>query len=95
MTRHPVVRLVAQAIVAGAVGSLFTNGAWLIITGHPAPFLASLLMAETVTSAWGLVQAIRFRRKWQAVLASYNRPALGEGIDIPGWPPADDKDNDR
>lgn len=31
----------------------------------------------------------RFRRKWQGVLDSYDRPAFGEGTDTPGRPPAD------
>jgi hypothetical protein len=37
------------------------------------------------------VQAYRLNRDWQRVMASYNLPALGEGIDIPHRPPVEEE----
>jgi hypothetical protein len=91
MIRHPFLRLLGQAFLSGVAGAAVVNGVWLAATGEPPSLMTALLGAEAVTTAWSLVQAARFRRKWQAVLASYNRPALGEGIDIPGRPPLDEE----
>jgi hypothetical protein len=81
-----------ESFAAGAVAGLVANVAWFLATGDLPSLLTAVIAAQVVTSLWGAGQALRFRRKWQAVLASYNRPALGEGIDIPGRPPLDDED---
>ncbi|MFE2967535.1 hypothetical protein ACFXKC_28455 [Streptomyces sp. NPDC059340] len=91
MKRHPFLRLLAQAALSGAAGAAVVNAVWFVATGETPPLMVALLGAEAVTTAWSLVQAARFRRKWQTVLASYNQPALGEGIDIPHRPPTDEE----
>lgn len=88
MRRHPLLRLVVESFAAGAAAAAFVNGVWLVATGGTPSLLTTLLLGEAVTTVWSLVQAARFRRKWQKVLASYHLPALGEGIDIPNRPPA-------
>lgn len=95
MTRRPFLRLLSEAFLSGIAGAAVVNAVWLAATGEPPSLLTALLGVEAVTTVWSLVQAFRFRRKWQQVLASYQLPALGEGIDIPGRPPADDEENDR
>ncbi len=87
MKRHPFLRMAVEGFATGAAGAAVANGAWLFTTGHSASLFTMLLLSEAVTTAWGIGQAVRFRRKWLAVLASYNAPALGEGIDIPHRPP--------
>ncbi|MFE7115005.1 hypothetical protein ACFU99_06215 [Streptomyces sp. NPDC057654] len=95
MTRFPLLRLLAQAFLSGVVGALVVTGIWLVaVGGIPSP-ITGLVCAQLVTTAWSLVQAARFRRKWQTVLASYNQPALGKGIDIPHRPPADNEEGSR
>ncbi|MEU7156111.1 hypothetical protein AB0A98_06655 [Streptomyces chrestomyceticus] len=93
MTRFPPLRLLAQAFMSGVAGALAVTGTWLVAAGETPSPMTSLLCAQLVTTAWSLVQAVRFRRRWQAVLASYNKPALGEGIDIPHRPPADNEES--
>ncbi|MEW1629690.1 hypothetical protein AB0387_20170 [Streptomyces sp. NPDC089173] len=91
MTRFPLFRLLAQAFLSGMAGALVVTGIWFVAAGETPSPMASLVCAQFVTTAWSLFQAARFRRKWQAVLASYNKPALGEGLDIPHRPPADNE----
>lgn len=95
MTRFPLLRLLAQAFLSGMAGALVVTGIWLVAAGEtPSPMvgLVGLVCAQLVTTAWSLIQAARFRRKRQAVLVSYNKPALSEGIDIPHRPPADNEE---
>ncbi|MFF4791919.1 hypothetical protein ACFY2M_19620 [Streptomyces sp. NPDC001276] len=87
MKGFPYLRLAAESFLAGAAGAVFVNGVWLLATGGYPSLLTTLLLSELVTTAWSIGQAARFRRKWQTVLASYELPALGEGIDIPNRPP--------
>lgn len=91
-TRMQYLKAAIESALAGAVAGAAVNAAWFLITGRFPSLLTSLIAADIVTTLWGAGQAIRFRRKWQAVLASYNRPALGEGIDTPHRPPLDDED---
>jgi hypothetical protein len=83
--------LIVQAVLSGASAALVVQGVWLIAVGHPASFLTVFVVGEIATTVWSLWQAARFRRRWQALLAAYRQPALGEGIDIPHRPPADDE----
>jgi hypothetical protein len=90
-TRLQFLKAAAQSLAAGFAAGLVTNALWFAATGHTPSLLVGLLAADAVTAVYGAAQAIRFRRKWQQVLASYNLPALGEGIEIPHRPPADDE----
>lgn len=95
MKRLPYLRIAVESLAAGAASALFVNAVWLTVTGgYPSP-LTTLLLSEAVTAAWSIGQAARFRRKWQSVLASYDLPALGEGIDTPHRPPLNDGEGDR
>lgn len=79
-----------RAAAAGVITSVIVNIFWLTVYGHQ-PSLSTLLIAsQSLMIVWAMVEAARFRRKWRAVVASYERPALGEGIDIPNRPPLDD-----
>ncbi|KOT57088.1 MULTISPECIES: hypothetical protein [Streptomyces] len=95
MTCSPRLRLLAQAFLSGVAGALVVTSIWLVAAGETPSPMTGLVCAQLVTTAWSLVQAARFRRKWQVVLASYNEPALGEGIDIPHRPPADNEEGSR
>lgn len=90
--RPPYLVIAFHSFLAGALAALAVNAVWFVVTGGLPSVLVSILAADTVVAAWSIGQAARFRRKWQAVLDSYERPALGEGIDIPGRPPVDDED---
>ena len=81
-----------HSVLAGAVAAAAVNGVWFAVTGSLPSLVTSLITVEAVTTVWSIGQAARFRRKWLTVLASYDRPALGEGIDIPHRPPVDDED---
>lgn len=89
-TRLQFLKAAVQSVAAGFAAGLVANALWLTFTGHTPSLLVSLLAADVVTALYGAGQAIRFHRKWQQVLASYNQPALGEGIEIPHRPPADE-----
>lgn len=93
--RRPLLRMITEAFLSGTAGALIVALLWFSATGEPPSMLTTLLGAEAVTTAWSIAQAVRFRRKWQTVLASYNQPALGEGIDIPHRPPTDDEGTAR
>ncbi|MFJ5071275.1 hypothetical protein ACIQC7_33140 [Kitasatospora sp. NPDC088556] len=93
MTRFSPLRLLAQAFLSGVAGTLAVTGIWFAAAGETPSPMTGLVCAQIMTTAWSLVQAVRFRRKWQAVLDSYNKPALGEGVDIPHRPPADNEED--
>jgi len=81
-----------HSFLAGAVAAAAVNAVWFAATGGFPSVLISIVAADTVVAVWSVGQAARFRRKWQAVLDAYERPALGEGIDTPHRPPLDDED---
>lgn len=81
-----------HSFLAGAVAAAAVNAVWFAVTGRLPSVLVSIVAADTVVAVWSVGQAARFRRKWQAVLNAYERPALGDGIDIPHRPPVDDED---
>lgn len=91
-TRPPYLIVALHSALAGAVAGLAVNAVWFAVTGSLPSLLTTLIALEAVTTVWSIGQAARFRRKWQAVLDAYERPALGEGIDTPGRPPVDDED---
>ncbi len=91
-TRLQFLKVLAESFAAGAAAALVVTPVWYAATGELPSTLTTLIAAEIVTAAWGAGQAIRFRRKWQSVLDAYQRPALGEGIDIPHRPPVEDED---
>jgi hypothetical protein len=96
MSARPSYLVIAfHSFLAGAVAAALVNAVWYVVTGSFPSVLVSIVAADTVVAAWSIVQAARFRRKWQAVVDAYERPALGEGIDIPHRPPAEDEDGAR
>jgi len=84
-------KVAAESFAAGVAAGAMVNGLWYLVTGTQPSMLTSLIAADVVAALWAVVRAVRFRRKWKSVLTSYQRPALGEGIDIPHRPPADDQ----
>lgn len=90
--RPPYLVIAFHSFLAGALAAAIVNAVWFVVTGDFPSVLVSVLAADTVIAVWSITQAARFRRKWQTVLDAYERPALGEGIDIPGRPPVDDED---
>jgi hypothetical protein len=90
--RPPYLIVALHSCLAGAATALVVNGAWFVATGDVPSLVTSLIALEAVTTVWSIGQAARFYRKWMVVLASYDLPALGEGIDTPGRPPVDDED---
>ncbi|MFF7837617.1 hypothetical protein ACFZC6_02090 [Streptomyces ossamyceticus] len=93
--RPPYLLIAFHSFLAGAVAAALVNAIWFVTTGGFPSVLVSIVAADTVVAAWSIGQAARFRRKWQTVLDAYERPALGEGIDIPHRPPADDEGDVR
>lgn len=89
-SRPPYLIVAFHSFLAGAAAALIVNAVWFVATGHLPSLLTSLLVTEAVTAVWSIGQAARFYRKWMGVLASYDLPALGEGIDTPGRPPVDE-----
>ncbi|MER5694896.1 hypothetical protein ACWDBO_31300 [Streptomyces mirabilis] len=77
----------ATGLLSGAVVSLVCQ----LVFGRPPSLLELLVGGQAATTVWSLWQAARFRRRWLNVLDAYGRPALGEGIDIPHRPPADEQ----
>lgn len=90
--RPPYLIIALHSFLAGALAALAVNAVWFVISGGFPSVLVSILAADTVVAVWSITQAAHFRRKWQAVVDAYGRPALGEGIDIPHRPPVDDED---
>ncbi|MFE0800130.1 hypothetical protein [Streptomyces sp. NPDC058812] len=87
--RTDFLKAAVESFAAGAAAGLVVNAVWFAATGETPSLLTTVIGAQVVTCLWGGMQALRFRRKWQRVLASYNQPALGQGIEIPHRPPAD------
>jgi hypothetical protein len=91
-TRAQFLKAAVASFASGAAAAAVFNAAyWLVVRDFPS-LVTSLIASQVVTWVWGGAQAYRLNRKWQRVLASYNLPALGEGIDIPHRPPVDDED---
>lgn len=90
--RPPYLIVALHSCLAGAATALVVNAVWFAVTGDVPSLVTLLLVTEAVTAVWSIGQAARFYRKWMTVLASYDLPALGEGIDTPGRPPVDDED---
>lgn len=84
----------AGSFGSGAVAAAVVNAGWWLTTGGLPSSLTTLIAAEVVTGVWSAWQALQFYRSWQAVVASYRMPALGEGIEIPHRLPADDEQHD-
>lgn len=91
MSAKQYVKGVAENLLAGAVVGLVTDAVWLTATEHPASLLVNVTSAYLASTAWAVAKSVRSYRQWQRVLASYDQPALGEGIEIPHRPPADDE----
>lgn len=89
--RPPYLIIAFHSFLAGSLAALAVNAVWFAATGELPSVLTSIVAADTVVAAWSIGQAARFRRKWQTVLDAYERPALGEGIDIPHRPPVEDE----
>ncbi|BCM70932.1 hypothetical protein EASAB2608_06266 [Streptomyces sp. EAS-AB2608] len=89
-TRLQFLKVLAGSFASGAVAALAVNAGWWLVTGDIPSLVTTLITSQIVTSGWGAAQALRFHRKWQQVIAAYDRPALGEGIEIPHRPPADE-----
>lgn len=89
--REPYFATAVTSFLSGVLAAVPVTGAWLLATGEPPSLLVTIIVSQAVAYAWSTGQAIRFQRKWQQVLDAYERPALGEGIDIPHRPPADDE----
>lgn len=85
----------ATATISGVLSALPVVAVWMLATGEAPSPLATVVAAQALGFVWSTGQAARFRRKWQRVLDAYERPALGEGIDIPHRPPADDEGGAR
>lgn len=88
--RPPYLIIAFHSFLAGALAALAVNAVWYVAAGGFPSVLVSILAADTAVAVWSITQAAHFRRKWQTVLDAYERPALGEGIDIPHRPPADE-----
>jgi hypothetical protein len=84
-------KLAVEGAVTGLLSGAAVSLGWQLAFGVWPSLLELLAAAEAATTVWSLWQAARFRRKWLAVLESYRRPALGEGIDIPHRPPTDEQ----
>lgn len=87
--RTDFLKAAVESIASGAAAALVVNVTWVVVSGETPSLLATLVASQVVTSLWGAGQALRFRRKWEQVLTSYNLPALGQGIETPHRPPAD------
>ncbi|MFM9616771.1 hypothetical protein ACKI14_02275 [Streptomyces turgidiscabies] len=90
--RAQFLKAVVESFASGVVAAAGFNGGYWLATGEFPSLVTSLIASQLVTWVWGGQQAYRMNRKWQAVLDAYERPALGEGIDIPNRPPLDDED---
>ncbi|WP_405888809.1 hypothetical protein OG762_36610 [Streptomyces sp. NBC_01136] len=84
-------KLAVEGVVTGLLSGAAVSVLWQVAFGRWPSLLELLAAGEAATTVWSLWQAARFRRKWLAVLDAYRRPALGEGIDIPHRPPADEQ----
>jgi hypothetical protein len=83
-------KLAVEGATTALVSGLSVSALWQVGTGRPPSLTVLLIAAEAATTVWSLAQAVDFRRKWQTVQAAYEQPALGEGIEIPHRPPADE-----
>ncbi|MFE2832233.1 hypothetical protein ACFXI6_14465 [Streptomyces mirabilis] len=84
-------KLAVEGAVTGLVSGAAVSLLWQLALGRWPSLLELLVAGQAATTVWSLWQAARFRRRWQTVLDSYGRPALGEGIDIPHRPPTDEQ----
>lgn len=92
---NPTMKALIRHFLGGVMAAAVANVSWLVVTGATPSLLAALIASDVAAGVYLIVQYARFRRKWQSVLASFQRPALGEGTDIPHRPPADEPDGGR
>lgn len=90
--RAQVLKAAVESFTSGVAAAAAVNAVWWLAVRDLPSLVTSLICSQVVTWAWGGVQVYRLNRRWQAVLASYDLPALGEGIDTPHRPPADERD---
>ncbi len=93
-TRSQVVRAAAASFASGVAAALLVNATVWIATGELPSLITSLIASQAVTWVWGGVQAYRLNAKWARVIAAYNLPAFGEGVDTPHRPPVADEDGE-
>lgn len=88
--RAQFLKAAVESFASGAAAAAVFNAVyWLAVRDLPS-LVTTLIASQVVTWVWGGVQAYRLNREWQRVMASYNLPALGEGIDTPHRPPVDE-----
>lgn len=83
-----------ESFAAGAIVGLAVNAVAFAAFGKAPSLLVTVVAVDIVTAVWAGWRAVQARRRWLAVLDSFHRPALGEGIDIPGRPPVDGESGD-
>lgn len=88
---HDLLTALGRHFLGGIAAGAAAAGLWYLVTGSLPSTLTSLITADIAAGLYLVVQFARFRRRWQMVLASYELPALGEGIDTPHRPPADEQ----
>lgn len=89
--RAEFLKAAVESFASGAAAAAAFNGGYWLATGDLPSLVTSLIASQVVTWVWGGQQTYRLNRKWEAVLASYQLPALGEGIDTPHRPPVDNE----
>ncbi|MGW6600507.1 hypothetical protein [Streptomyces sp. NPDC055036] len=87
--RHLVIVLLHSALF-GAVTAAAINGIWLVLTGHVASPMTTVVATQTVCIAAAVTRAVSERRQRMALEADYRMPAFGEDFKIPNRPPADE-----
>ncbi|WP_159401656.1 hypothetical protein [Streptomyces sp. NRRL F-5053] len=81
---------VLHSCLSGAVAAAVGQALWYIVTGHLASTPTALFLGQVGISAVAITNAVRARRELADLVASYQQPAFGADVDVPGRPPADD-----
>ncbi|MFD9868516.1 hypothetical protein ACFXI8_27110 [Streptomyces niveus] len=86
-------RTMAEGFVVGAAAGGVFVGVWFAVTGSVPSLVPTVVGVNVLTALWGSWRTARLIRQWNAVLAAYERPVLGEGIETPHRPPVDDSES--
>lgn len=87
---RPLAIVMLHSALLGGVTAAAINGIWLVLTGHVASLLTTLIAAEAVCIAGAVTHAASERRQRMALEETYQMPAFGGDLKPPNRPPADE-----
>ncbi|MCX5103438.1 hypothetical protein [Streptomyces sp. NBC_00439] len=87
---RPLAIVMLHSALLGGVTAAAINGIWLVLTGHVASPMTTLVAAEAVCIVGAVTHAASERRQRMALEETYQMPAFEGDFKPPNRPPADE-----